>query len=130
MKQREFNNGKFLSIKADDGKVLYNSINDSWVTEIAIKAEEVDNWAEVDASEKPAYNKAQYDKEVERLIALKYSTGQEIQFAREQDSAGEKYKEYLAYIDECKVTAKQNLIDGTAGGYEMPQVPQSDSVAQ
>lgn len=57
----------------------------------------------------PQYTKAQYNAEVERLIALRYTTGQEIQFAREQQAAGKKYADYLAYVEECKQTAKVNL---------------------
>lgn len=56
--------------------------------------------------------KAQYDAEVERLIAEKYSHGKEIEVNREHDSKPERFAEYLAYIEECKARAKEKLTNG------------------
>lgn len=56
-----------------------------------------------------AVNIKEYREEVERLIAQRYSIGQEVQFAREKELAGESYTEYLAYVEYCKELAKQNL---------------------
>ena len=46
--------------------------------------------------------------ETERLIAERYTTGQEIQFAREKEAA-DGYTDYLAYIEQCKARAIENL---------------------
>lgn len=62
-------------------------------------------------TEQPKYTKEEYNKEVERLIAEHYTKGQEIQFAREQSEAGEKYAEYLAYVENCKERAKRSLAE-------------------
>lgn len=71
-------------------------------------------------AEQPKYTKDEYNAEVERLIAERYTTGQEIQFAREQTRAGGKYVEYLAYVDECKDKAKENLNNRTECVSESP----------
>lgn len=57
----------------------------------------------------PTYSREEYRREVERLIALRYTTGQEIQFAREQDTAGMDYTIYLEYVSQCKLQAVENL---------------------
>lgn len=68
-----------------------------------------DEWEEVDPADFPALSKAEYDAEVERLIALRYSYGKEIEVNRERDTKPERYAAYLAYIEECKVRAKDKL---------------------
>lgn len=73
----------------------------------AVRCEEVGNYEWV--ADKPAYTKSEYTAEVERLIGERYTTGQEIQFAREQSAAGAAYTEYLAYVEQCKQTARQRL---------------------
>ena len=69
-----------------------------------------DEWEEIAVTDIPPYTKAEYDAEVERLIALRYSHGKEIEVNREHDTKPERFAEYLAYIEECKATAKENLI--------------------
>ena len=66
-----------------------------------------DEWEEADPADFPALSKAEYDAEVERLIALRYSYGKEIEVNRERDARPERYAAYLAYIEECKVRAKE-----------------------
>lgn len=60
-----------------------------------------------DAAELPALSKAEYDAEVERLIALRYSYGKEIEVNRERDSKPEQFAAYMAYVEECKRQAKE-----------------------
>lgn len=64
---------------------------------------------EVDAMPAPAPDESAYRAEVERLIAERYTVGQEIQFAREKELAGADYADYLAYVEECKVRAKSAM---------------------
>lgn len=66
---------------------------------------------EIAVTDIPPYTKAQYDAEVERLIAEKYSHGKEIEVNREHDTKPERFAEYLAYIEECKVRARENLAE-------------------
>lgn len=75
-----------------------------------LPSDTLDSFEEVDPAElaKEKYTKAQYRAEVERLIAERYTTGQELQFLREGDTA-EGYAEYLAYIETCKAEAKARL---------------------
>lgn len=108
MKTRELKNG-MKELVADPGKWLHMKDSDTYVPRVPVKADRASDWEEVDS--KPAYTRVEYEREVERLIALRYTTGQEIQFARERETAGEKYAEYLAYVEQCKVDARANLAD-------------------
>lgn len=62
-----------------------------------------------EAAEVPEYTTAEYNATVERLISERYTTGQEIQFAREKEAAGAKYAAYLEYVEECKARARREL---------------------
>ena len=64
-------------------------------------------WEEADAAEQPSQTKAEYDAEVERLIALRYSYGKEIEVNRERDTRPEQFAAYMAYVEECKVRARE-----------------------
>ena len=66
-------------------------------------------WEELALSEIPPYTKAEYDAEVERLIAERYSHGKEIEVNREHDTKPEQFAAYMAYIEECKAKAVANL---------------------
>lgn len=97
-----------------DGKYIHRVGTDTYFKRgTTIKGDTADNFEEVDAI--PAFTKSEYNAEVERLIAERYTTGQEIQFAREKDAAGQKYAEYLAFVDHCKGQAKINLENKTDG---------------
>lgn len=98
---------KVLEISTDNG-FIHHVGTDTYFKRGCIRTEDLDlyEWVE----EQPKYTKAEYNAEVERLIAERYTTGQEIQFAREKADAGQKYADYLAYVEECKQKAKENLI--------------------
>lgn len=81
------------------------------IRRIIVKPEEVENWEEVDYADVPSYSKADYDAEVERLIAKRYSLGKEIEINRESQTKPDLYAEYLAYIEECKNQARENLMN-------------------
>ena len=66
-------------------------------------------WEEADPADFPALSKAEYDAEVERLIALRYSFGKEIEVNRERDSKPAQFAAYMAYVEECKRQAKDTL---------------------
>ncbi len=74
----------------------------------ALPGDTADSFEELSADDTPAYTREQYRAEVERLIAERYTTGQEIQFAREKEAA-DGYTDYLAYIEQCKARAIENL---------------------
>lgn len=99
-------NDRMTEITAAPGRWLHRKDSDSYVRRVTVPTDRTDEWEEVEQ----AYSKAEYAKEVERLIALRYTTGQEIQFAREQEQAGDTYAEYLAYVEECKATAQKTIL--------------------
>lgn len=106
MEKKQLANG-MIDIVATKGKFLHRVDTEIYVSRVAVALDTEQEWEEVDS--KPVYTKEEYDREVERLIALRYTIGQEIQFAREKEIAGEKYAKYLAYVEECKTTAIVNL---------------------
>lgn len=78
-------------------------------THTALPADTADSFEEITTEpEATGYSKEAYRAEVEKLIAERYTTGQEIQFAREKESA-DGYTDYLAYIEQCKARAIENL---------------------
>lgn len=93
---------------SDEGKMIRRIGAEVYVTAMTtFKDETAADFEELD--EVPKYTREEYNREVEKLIAERYTTGQEIQFAREREEAGEKYAEYLAFIEDCKVKAKESL---------------------
>lgn len=67
-------------------------------------------WEEIAEEDVPAYSKAEYDAEVERLIALRYSHGKEIEVNRERETRPERFEAYLAYVEACKAQAREALM--------------------
>ena len=92
---------------AAPGKWLHRKDSDIYVPKAPVATADIGMWEEVD--ERPAHTEGEYRAEVERRVALRYTTGQEIQFAREKEEAGEKYAEYLEYVGRCKQEARQWL---------------------
>lgn len=79
------------------------------IRRIMVNATDAANYEEVSVADIPAYTKAEYDAEVERLIAERYSNGKEIEVNREHDTKPEQFAAYMAYIEECKAKAVANL---------------------
>ena len=94
-------------ITAGEGKVLRRRGSQEPSDARHATVTDPDEWEEADPADFPALSKAEYDAEVERLIALRYSYGKEIEVNRERDARPERYAAYLAYIEECKVRAKE-----------------------
>lgn len=98
-------------IDSAGGYILHRIGSDDY-TEIhhaSVSADDLDNWEEIAVNAVPRYIKAQYDAEVERLIAERYSHGKEIEINREATAKPERFAEYLDYIEECKRRAKELL---------------------
>lgn len=110
-----------VELVAAPGKLLHLKGTAVYVPKAPVLLRRVDDWEEVDG--KPPYTDDEYAAEVERLIALRYSTGKEIQFAREREAAGEKYDEYLAYVESCKTRAVASLAARATGEEEPPETP-------
>ena len=74
----------------------------------ALPGDTAESFEELSADDIPTYTREQYRAETERLIAERYTTGQEIQFAREKEAAAG-YADYLAFVEQCKARAIENL---------------------
>lgn len=95
--------------QSSDGKKLRRiSTGAVGTLHAALPGDTADSFEELSADDTPAYTREQYRAETERLIAERYTTGQEIQFAREKETA-DGYADYLAYIADCKARAIENL---------------------
>lgn len=95
------------SIEAEEGKVLRRKGSTERSENRHATVTDPDEWEEIDAAGQPSQTKAEYDAEVERLIALRYSYGKEIEVNREHDTRPKQFAAYMAYIEECKVRAKE-----------------------
>lgn len=100
------------AIDTDADHILHRIGSDDYSEIRHATVKDPDEWEEIALADIPPYTKAQYDVEVERLIAEKYSHGKEIEVNREHDSKPERFVEYLAYIEECKARAKEKLTNG------------------
>lgn len=94
-------------IHADEGKVLRRKGSEEPSAIRQAMVADPGEWEEVDPADFPALSKAEYDAEVERLIALRYSYGKEIEVNRERDAKPAQFAAYMAYVEECKVRAKE-----------------------
>lgn len=94
-------------IEADEGKVLRRKGSEEPSAIRKALVADPDEWEEIDAAGQPSQTKAEYDAEVERLIALRYSYGKEIEVNRERDSKPAQFAAYLEYVEECKVRARE-----------------------
>lgn len=94
-------------ITAGEGKVLRRRGSQEPSDVRRATVADPEQWEEVDPAELPVQTKAEYDAEVERLIALRYSYGKEIEVNRERDSKPAQFAAYMAYVEECKVRAKE-----------------------
>ena len=71
-----------VELVAAPGKLLHLKGTAVHVPKAPVLLRRVDDWEEVDG--KPPYTDDEYAAEVERLIALRYSTGKEIQFVHQK----------------------------------------------
>ncbi len=106
-----FGSNGLWQLRCDKNHILHRIGSNDYTEMRDTHIKNPDEWEEVALADIPPYTKAQYDAEVERLIAERYSHGKEIEVNREHDTKPERFAEYLAYIEECKVRAKENLTD-------------------
>ena len=96
-------------LRADKSHILHRIGSDDYTEKRDAHVSNPVEWEELALSEMPPYTKAEYDAEVERLIAERYSHGKEIEVNREHDTKPEQFAAYMAYIEECKARAVANL---------------------
>lgn len=96
-------------LRTDKSHILHRIGSDDYTEKRDAHVSNPVEWEELALSEIPPYTKAEYDAEVERLIAERYSPGKEIEVNREHDTKPEQFAAYMAYIEECKARAVANL---------------------
>lgn len=96
-------------LRTDKSHILHRIGSDDYTEMRDAHVSNPVEWEELALSEIPPYTKAEYDAEVERLIAERYSHGKEIEVNREHDTKPEQFAAYMAYIEECKARAVANL---------------------
>lgn len=97
------------AVAADEGCVLHRKGSRDFTRNRRAIVADPEAWEDVAAEAVPQYSREEYCREVERLIALRYSHGREIEVNRERESKPERFAEYMAYVDQCKVVAVENL---------------------
>lgn len=98
-------------LRTDKSHILHRIGSDDYTEKRDAHVSNPVEWEELALSEIPPYTKAEYDAEVERLIAERYSHGKEIEVNREHDTKPEQFAAYMAYIEECKAKAVANLTE-------------------
>lgn len=116
MKKTYRENLNMWALEADAGHILHRIGSDDYTGIRRTIVKDPEQWEEIAEADIPPYTKAEYDAEVERLIAERYSHGKEIEINREHDTRPERFAEYLAYVDECKARAKALLRERKEGG--------------
>lgn len=124
MKQTPKSDG-MVEITTDDptdkSRILHCDGSDDYACchrRITVTPEAAARYSEIAVADIPPYTKADYDAEVERLIALRYSHGKEIEVNRERDLKPERYAQYIDYINQCKLAAVENLTPQQDNGTE------------
>lgn len=112
MKKRVFENGS-VELTAEENRLIRpvgSAEPGEYVRVITVPDEEhAALYEECDAADRPLYSRDDYCREVERLIALRYSHGKETEINRERDEKPERFAEYMDYIGQCKQRAKATL---------------------
>ena len=89
-------------LRTDKSHILHRIGSDDYTENRDAHVRNPDEWFSDDL-------KKLYDAEVERLIAERYSHGKEIEVNREKEEKPERFAEYLAYVEQCKLAAKTSL---------------------
>lgn len=96
-------------LDTDQGHILHKVGSDDYTEIRHTMVKDPDAWEEIAVADIPPYTKAEYDAEVERLIALRYSHGKEVEINRERTEKPERFAAYMAYVEQCKAEARQSL---------------------
>ncbi len=102
-------------LDTDQGHVLHRVGSDDYTEIRHTVVKDPEAWEEIAVADIPPYTKAEYDAEVERLIALRYSHGKEVEINRERTEKPERFAAYMAYVEQCKAEARQSLAAAKVG---------------
>lgn len=102
------------------------------VQDLCTVADDAANWEELPmpAEQEEAISKGEYDGEVERLIALRYSHGKETEINRERDVKPERFAEYMAYVEECKRQAPDSIRERRRQERERMEAERQEAIRQ
>lgn len=111
METIERGNGIVRLIAAEGMGLRRKGTDAALVQDLCTVADDAPDWEELPmpANQEEAVSKSEYAEEVERLIALRYSHGKEIEVNREKDTKPERFAEYMAYVEECKRQAPASI---------------------
>ncbi|MFH8142360.1 MAG: hypothetical protein K1V88_02915 [Muribaculaceae bacterium] len=131
METRGLKNG-MVELVADPGKRLHLKDTDIYAAKAPVAPGSVGGWEEVDSV--PAYTKGEYDHLVAAMVRERYSESEEFAIQRKmlhaliapaplgegEDLSGpavDEFAEYNAYVEECKLRAKDASLyaDGKGG---------------
>lgn len=96
-------------IVAAEGKWLHRIGTEAYFRRAIVGANGADDFEEVADADVPKYTDAEYSERVNALIRERYSESAELSILRQRDVKPERYAEYYAFCEDCKVRAKAEL---------------------
>lgn len=66
-------------------------------------------WEEIAVADIPPYTKGEYKAKIVELIRRRYDQDDETGILRQRDSKPDEFAEYNAYVEQCKLMAKDTL---------------------
>lgn len=94
-------------IVAAEGKWLHRIGTEAYFQRAIVGNADLSEFEEV--AELPKYTNEEYSTRVNELIRERYSESAELSILRQRDVKPERFAEYNAYCEECKVRAKAEL---------------------
>lgn len=101
-------------IYSDKGRLVHRIGTDDYFRHsTALPSDTADEFEEVD--ELPSYTEEEYKAKVRSLIAMRYTIEDELAIQRQKDAKPVQYAEYDAFCEDCKLRAKEALLNKDAG---------------
>lgn len=94
-------------IVAAEGMWLHRIGTEAYFKRAIVGSNGADDFEEV--AEVPKYTDAEYSERVNALIRERYDESAELAILRQRDEKPERFAEYFAFCEECKVRAKAEL---------------------
>lgn len=110
--EKKFLSNGLVSLTAAKGCKLHEAGTESSRVygQITVKAQEAENWEDVEEAGIPPYGAAEYKARVVALVRERYDADDETAILRQRDSKPQEFAEYYAYVEGCKARARAELI--------------------
>lgn len=96
-------------LDTDSGHILHRVGSDDYAEIRHTMVKDPDAWEEIAVADIPPYTKAEYKAKIVELIRRRYDQDDENGILRQRDTKPDEFAEYDAYVEQCKVEARQSL---------------------